>query len=213
MNAIDAVTIGKLIAAHREGDEKKFKNYVDFIAEAYEQQGNNRAANIIRNNYTGDFVKHKISEIGAQMLRYQEQLAREYKYKPIPRTFFCDVRAEFQKALPEWCNVSGDTISLETADGTVITNGYNRIVIGDYGAFVEFSRVQACMRRLEIKEGQMYRAKDHRYAEHVKYLWLTADDGSDVKVYDQKRPVEYADYKPGMLYVSVYEVFPTEVNC
>ena len=210
MNAIDAVTIGKLIAAHREGDEKKFKNYVDFIAEAYEQQGNNRAANIIRNNYTGDFVKHKISEIGAQMLRYQEQLAREYKYKPIPRTFFCDVRAEFQKALPEWCNVSGDTISLETADGTVITNGYNRIVIGDYGAFVEFSRVQACMRRLEIKEGQMYRAKDPRYAEHVKYLWLTADDGSDVKVYDQKRPVEYADYKPGLLYVSVYEVFPAE---
>ena len=210
MNAIDAVTIGKLIAAHREGDEKKFKNYVDFIAEAHEQQGNNRAANIIRNNYTGDFVKHKISEIGAQMLRYQEQLAREYKYKPIPRTFFCDVRAEFQKALPEWCNVSGDTISLETADGTVITNGYNRIVIGDYGAFVEFSRVQACMRRLEIKEGQMYRAKDPRYAEHVKYLWLTADDGSDVKVYDQKRPVEYADYKPGMLYVSVYEVFPAE---
>ena len=54
----------------------------------------------------------------------------------------------------------------------------------------------------------MYRAKDPRYAEHVKYLWLTADDGSNVKVYEQKRPVEYADYKPGMLYASVYEVFP-----
>lgn len=48
MNAINVVTIGKLIAAHREGDEEKFKNYVDFIADAYEQQGNNRAANIIR---------------------------------------------------------------------------------------------------------------------------------------------------------------------
>ena len=151
-------------------------------------------------------MKHKISEIGAQMLEYQEQLAREYKYKPIPRTFFCDVRAKFQKTLPEWCNVSGDTISLETADGTVITNGYNRIV------FVEFSRVQACMRRLEIKEGQVYRVENQRYAEHVKYLWLTPDDGSDVKVYDQKRPVEYADYKPGMLYVSVYEVFPTKTT-
>ena len=55
MNAIDAVTIGKLIAAHREGDEEKFRTYVDFIADAYEQQGNDRAANIIRNNYTGDF--------------------------------------------------------------------------------------------------------------------------------------------------------------
>lgn len=49
-------------------------------------------------------------------------------------------------------------------------------------------------------------------AEHVKYLWLTADDNSDVKVYDQKRLVEYADYKPGMLYVSVYEVFPAETD-
>lgn len=77
-----------------------------------------------------------------------------------------------------------------------------------YGAFVEFSRAQANARHLKIKEGQSYRIEDPRYAEHVKYLWLTADDNSDVKVYDQKRLVEYADYKPGMLYVSVYEVFP-----
>lgn len=157
-------------------------------------------------------MKHKISEAGARMLKYQEQLADEYKYKPIPRTFFKDVRAEFKEALPEWCNMPGDTTKLETRNGTVIVNGYNRIVIGDYGAFVEFSRVQACMRRLEIKEGQVYRVENPRYAEHVKYLWLTADDGSDVKVYDQKRPVEYADYKPGMLYVSVYEVFPAEAD-
>lgn len=153
-------------------------------------------------------MKHEISETGVQMLKYQEQLADEYKYKPIPRTFFTDVRAEFEEALPEWCDMSGDTTKLETRNGTVIANGYNRIVIGDYGAFVEFSHVQADMCRLKIKEGQSYRIEDPRYAEHVKYLWLTADDGSDVKVYEQKRPVEYADYKPGMLYVSVYEVFP-----
>lgn len=55
MNQINAVTIGKLIAAHREGDEEKFKAYVDFIAEAYEQQGNDRAAHIIQSNYTGDY--------------------------------------------------------------------------------------------------------------------------------------------------------------
>lgn len=46
-------------------------------------------------------MKHRISEVGARMLKYQEQLARDNGYKPIPRTFFCDVRAEFQKALPE----------------------------------------------------------------------------------------------------------------
>lgn len=55
MNQINAVTLGKLIAAHREGDEEKFKAYVDFIAKAYEQQGNDRAARIIRSSYTGDY--------------------------------------------------------------------------------------------------------------------------------------------------------------
>ena len=28
-------------------------------------------------------MKHKISETGVRMLKYQEQLANEYKYKPI----------------------------------------------------------------------------------------------------------------------------------
>lgn len=55
MNQINAVTLGKLIAAHREGDEQKFKTYVDFIAKAYEEQENDRAANIILSNYTGDY--------------------------------------------------------------------------------------------------------------------------------------------------------------
>lgn len=55
MNQINVVTIGKLIEAHREGDEQKFKTYVDFIVKAYEAQENDRAARIIRSSYTGDY--------------------------------------------------------------------------------------------------------------------------------------------------------------
>lgn len=55
MNQISTVTIGKLIEAHREGDEQKFKTYVDFIVKAYEEQENDRAARIIRSSYTGDY--------------------------------------------------------------------------------------------------------------------------------------------------------------
>ena len=55
VNAINVVTIGKLIEAHREGDEQKFKTYVDFIVKAYEEQENDRAARIIRSSYTGDY--------------------------------------------------------------------------------------------------------------------------------------------------------------
>ena len=74
MNQINAVTIGKLIAAHREGDEEKFKTYVDFIADAYEQQENNRAANIIRSNYTGDYGEQRkvvLDEAGEQTVYYE----------------------------------------------------------------------------------------------------------------------------------------------
>jgi hypothetical protein len=74
MNIINAVTIGKLIAAHREGDEEKFRAYVEFIAEAYEQQGNDRAANIIRSNYTGDYGeqgKVVLDKAGEQTVYYE----------------------------------------------------------------------------------------------------------------------------------------------
>lgn len=78
MNQINAVTIGKLITAHREGDEEKFKAYVDFIAKAYEEQGNDRAAHIIRSNYTGNYTgnyneqgKVVLDEAGEQTVYYE----------------------------------------------------------------------------------------------------------------------------------------------
>lgn len=74
MNQINAVTLGKLIAAHREGDEEKFRTYVEFIAKAYEEQGNDRAAHIIRSNYTSGFGeqgKVVLDEAGEQTVYYE----------------------------------------------------------------------------------------------------------------------------------------------
>ena len=36
--------------------------------------------------------------------------------------------------------------------------------------------------------------------------WRTKDQ-SNVKVYDQKRTVEYADYKVGLFYISPFDLF------
>lgn len=74
VNNISAVAIGMLIAAHREGDEEKFRAYVELIAETYEQQGNDRAANIILSNYTGDYGeqgKVVLDEAGEQTVYYE----------------------------------------------------------------------------------------------------------------------------------------------
>lgn len=48
MKRITTITIAKLIEAHLENDEKKFLSYANFIADAYEEQGDDRKARIIR---------------------------------------------------------------------------------------------------------------------------------------------------------------------
>lgn len=55
MKNINAVTICKLIEAHIEHDEQKFKSYANFIADAYEEQGEERSARIIRSRLDGSY--------------------------------------------------------------------------------------------------------------------------------------------------------------
>ena len=55
MKVINATTIGILISAHMEGDEDKFLSYANFIAEAYEEAGEERSARIIRKRIDGSY--------------------------------------------------------------------------------------------------------------------------------------------------------------
>lgn len=152
----------------------------------------------------------QISEVGRTMLMFQDKLAAKYGYAPIePNLFLGDVRERYRSALPEWCELSGDKeASLFSLDGTQLCNGYERIVIGDYGAFVEIAPAHILRNNIRCKAGQEYRYADERFAKNVKYLWLTVADNSDCKIYFQKKKVEYADYVPGMYYISPYEVVP-----
>ena len=140
------------------------------------------------------------------MLAFQEDLAKEYGYAPIGYNLFLgDVRQKYLDALPEWCELAGAVIPCYTMCGTLIATGYNRIVIGDYGAFLEFTPEQICG-PLRVQPGQEYRINDPQFSDRVKYHWLTANDLSGVKVYFQQKTVSYADYIPGMYYISPYEL-------
>ena len=55
MKCISVVTIGKLIEAHMEHDEEKFLSYANFIADAYEESGEERSAKIIRSRLSGEY--------------------------------------------------------------------------------------------------------------------------------------------------------------
>lgn len=138
-------------------------------------------------------------------LKIEAALAKKYKYQPLPDDLSQKYRNFYLENIPAFLNVNKTDTALSTACGTPICNGYDRIVIGDYGAFIEFSE-EAIASEFVIQPGQEYRVNDDKYKNNVKYIWLTTKDQSGIKIYKQRRGVKYADYKPNRYYVSVHEV-------
>ncbi len=141
-------------------------------------------------------------------LNIERLLAEKYHYAPLPPELSEKYRQFFMENIPDWLCIAGDATPLFTKNGTKICDEYGRIVIGDYGAFVEFGSEPA-ETQFVVQPGQEYRVDDKRYSGRVKYIWLTIDDGSGIKIYKQKKRVTYADYLPKRYYVSVHECFPT----
>ena len=91
-------------------------------------------------------------------------------------------------------------VSFFTKSGSRLATGYERVVIGDRGPYVEFKLEQLNADELcESPVGHYY------YAE----LRSVVDD---VKVYVQIYRVSYADYVPGLCYVSPFELYDERGN-
>ena len=140
-------------------------------------------------------------------LNIERLLAEKYHYAPLQGELSSKYRQFFLENTPSWMNIDGSTSPLFTKNGTKICDAYDRIVIGDYGAFVEF-RSEPIETQFVVQPGQEYRIDDKEYSKRVKYIWMTIDDGSGIKIYKQKKRVTYADYLPKRYYVSVHECFP-----
>lgn len=82
MKQAGAVAIGKLIEAHKKGDEAMFDSYANFIADAYEEAGDERAARIIRKRLSGKMDKEGVvtldeAEGGSTMEKSNDKLIIE----------------------------------------------------------------------------------------------------------------------------------------
>jgi hypothetical protein len=137
----------------------------------------------------------------AQALKAREE--RTHKghpmyYKPLPlireqlRTYDME---EMQRL--GWTE-HASAVTILTKAGLLLAEGYYRIVFGDYGPYLEFSR-----RHLKAKLVYKFGAKPKR---PVKYIWLYPAGDPSCKVYFQQATVSYADYLAGMLYISPYDV-------
>jgi hypothetical protein len=138
-------------------------------------------------------------------LKIEAALAKKYGYHPLPSDLSQKYRQLFTDNIPRFLNIEGSETPLFTTKGSLVCIRYDRIVVGDYGAFIEFSE-DDITEEFIIQPGQEYRVNDEKYKNKVKYIWLTINDGSNIKIYKQKRRVTYADYKSKKYYVSVHEV-------
>ena len=137
----------------------------------------------------------------------QDELAVKYKYKKLSLELSEESRKIYLETLPVKLNINGDkSFKLYSKENTLISDGYNRIVIGDYGAFIEFDSTQIIKSNIKVKKGEEYRIHDDKYNKSVKYFWFTAKDNSDIKIYYQQKTVPYADYQPNMFYVSPFDI-------
>ena len=126
-----------------------------------------------------------------------EELATRYKYRPLPRK----VRQSAHDLYNQ--NLNGFDIPRDCIiNKTRFCIGYNRVVVGDYGAYLEvdpeFIRVD-----LNVATGQSWRLNQAYLLEknlNIKYKWF---EYMGHKVYLQVNTVKYADYLPGKYYIAV----------
>lgn len=88
-------------------------------------------------------------------------------------------------------------IKFYTKCGTLLATGYDRIVIGGRGPYIEFNTAQLDHTILYVP----------KFAQHKLDMSLTyyheyrTRDTCNIKVYHQKMEVSYADYKIGKWYI------------
>lgn len=88
MKCISAVTIGKLIEAHMEHDEEKFLSYANFIADAYEESGEERSAKIIRSKISGKYKTESRVTVSVDLLinLLKSYISQSEPYRTYPYT-------------------------------------------------------------------------------------------------------------------------------
>lgn len=151
--------------------------------------------------------------VSCLFMRMKDELIDRYKFDFVNPDNYKKLVPEMSKQVRAIYKRYTDMLDLNPAkplythNGIKIAEGFERLVIGDYGTYIEYdlSQVPAGM-RYSVEPGQEYR-KLPGWRNRVKYIWYTIPDSDPhVKIYWQLRTVSYADYKRKKFYISPFEV-------
>jgi hypothetical protein len=88
------------------------------------------------------------------------------------------------------------SMQLFTADGLLLTHGYVRVEFGGRGPYLEITDEQ-------LQHPHLHRIDD---AHHSYFTEFRSNCKANVMVYLQRRPVDYARYRPGFYYISPFDL-------
>ena len=86
-----------------------------------------------------------------------------------------------------------DYTRFETSTGLHVATGYTRVVIGGRGPYIEFLPGHLIWDSFQMPDEGKYRL-EHPWKDKVFHVEWRTKDLSNVKIYDQKRTVDYADW-------------------
>lgn len=138
-----------------------------------------------------------IKEILNEIKERKHQGSKNY-YEPLPERQSKAIQSHYKSLIN--LPLNGSNISILNECGTVIGEGYSRIVVSDFGAYLEFSSEQIVKENIKQKWAGNPKAGQ-------KYIWMHTKDDDKTKIYRQCGEVQYADYKVGMYYMDVLDAF------
>lgn len=139
-----------------------------------------------------------------ELLDIIERLSQARKYSPLTPSLRKGFHAWYRSMLNGFNN---EPHRRATIKGDLVCQDYSRVVIGDYGAYLEFTPEQLLV-ALQVPSDQRWRLDKAYLAAknlHIKYEWY---EFLGAKVYFQCSTVSYADYKVGHYYINVLEFDP-----
>lgn len=104
--------------------------------------------------------------------------------------------------------VGDDTTKFYTKRGLLVADGYKRIVIGKRGPYIEFTELQINRHSMIIPPQELWRLT----SDTAFYIEYRTVDIQYVKIYYQKKIVNYADYLVDHYYISPFDLKTNELE-
>ena len=95
-----------------------------------------------------------------------------------------------------------ETRNLYLKNGTLFATGFERVVHGRRGDYIEFKREQIVPQLLYKLSLSVFEETKANKEPKFYYYWLIPTTDQRVKIYYQLAEVKYADYKIGYYYIS-----------